>query len=113
MEIQLQKKLQYNISYLRSHCDELHHRISPSIFRIDYHDGSPIFSVRTMYPRELARYCQQHGLIVRPIMSPTVPRGKERVRVCLHAANTHEEIKRLVETMVQWAGSQVCSLAKL
>ena len=35
-------------------------------------------------------------------MSPTVPKGKERVRVCLHAGNTVEEIDGLVETILAW-----------
>jgi 8-amino-7-oxononanoate synthase len=80
---------------------------------VDHHDRSPIFSVRTPWPRELARYCQQRGLIVRPIMSPTVPRGKERVRVCLHAGNTPAQIDRLVQTMAQWVQEQRSRDSKL
>ena len=33
------------------------------------------------------------GYDVRPIMSPTVPVGKERLRFCLHSYNTEEEIE--------------------
>lgn len=39
----------------------------------------------------------------RPITWPTVPKGKDRVRVCLHAGNTRTEVERLVEGMVRWA----------
>lgn len=43
----------------------------------------------------------------RPITWPTVPRGKDRVRVCLHAGNTREEVDRLVEAIMGWAGEIV------
>jgi 8-amino-7-oxononanoate synthase len=35
-------------------------------------------------------------------MAPTVPAGRERVRVCLHAGNTVEEIDGLVDTFKVW-----------
>jgi len=46
-----------------------------------------------------AQNIQKKGFDVRPIMSPTVPAGKERLRICIHAFNTEEEIKRLVGTI--------------
>ncbi|QEC54261.1 8-amino-7-oxononanoate synthase [Anseongella ginsenosidimutans] len=45
--------------------------------------------------REAAGQLQASGLDVRPILSPTVPEGKERIRICLHLYNTEEEIKKL------------------
>jgi 8-amino-7-oxononanoate synthase len=39
----------------------------------------------------------------RPITWPTVPKGKDRVRVCLHAGNTKDDIQRLVNGIVKWA----------
>ncbi|MFA5782254.1 MAG: 8-amino-7-oxononanoate synthase [Bacteroidales bacterium] len=46
-----------------------------------------------------AQNIQKKGFDVRPIMSPTVPAGKERLRICIHAFNTEEEIKGLVESI--------------
>lgn len=40
--------------------------------------------------------------MVRPIVSPTVPAGTERVRVCLHAGNTIDEVDRLVARVQIW-----------
>jgi 8-amino-7-oxononanoate synthase len=34
---------------------------------------------------------------------PTVPEGAERVRICLHAGNTMEEIDGLVSVVGMWA----------
>ena len=39
----------------------------------------------------------------RPITWPTVPKGKDRVRVCLHAGNSWNEIDRLIEAILGWA----------
>ena len=47
--------------------------------------------------REVAERLQAAGLDVRPILSPTVERGRERLRIVLHAFNTAEEVDRLIE----------------
>lgn len=40
------------------------------------------------------------GIVLYPIRSPTVPRGKERVRIILHAHNTPDDVLRLVRILV-------------
>lgn len=49
---------------------------------------------------ERAKSCSlfllSHGFDVRPIMSPTVAKGKERIRICLHSFNTTESIEVLL-----------------
>ena len=40
--------------------------------------------------------------MVRPIVPPTVPEGTQRVRVCLHAGNSFEDVQRLVERIKDW-----------
>lgn len=46
-----------------------------------------------------AKQLQAMGLLVWPILAPTVPAGEERLRICLHAFNTEEEIKQLTEAL--------------
>jgi hypothetical protein len=41
-------------------------------------------------------------LFVSRIRYPTVEKGKERVRVCLHAGNTVEEVRGLVGDIKSW-----------
>ena len=43
--------------------------------------------------------CRTAGLLVKGIRSPTVAAGSERLRICLHAFNTGEEIERLARTL--------------
>lgn len=40
---------------------------------------------------------EKNNMFVKGIKSPTVKEGAERVRICLHAFNTKEEIKQLIE----------------
>lgn len=63
---------------------------------------SPIFAVQLQHPRELAKYLQEQGMMVRAVVAPTVPQGTERVRICLHAGNTVDEVETLVEALQVW-----------
>ncbi len=47
--------------------------------------------------KSLAEKIQAKGFDVRPILSPTVPKGEERLRICLHSFNTEEEINELIQ----------------
>jgi 8-amino-7-oxononanoate synthase len=49
--------------------------------------------------KEIAQTIQQQGFDVRPILAPTVPAGKERIRICLHSFNTTEEISGLINAI--------------
>ena len=42
--------------------------------------------------KRVAANAQEAGFAVKAIVFPTVPKGEERIRVCLHAFNTEEEI---------------------
>lgn len=41
-------------------------------------------------------------MMVRAVVAPTVPHGTERVRICLHAGNTVDEVENLVEALQIW-----------
>jgi 8-amino-7-oxononanoate synthase len=45
--------------------------------------------------RYAANTLQSAGLDIRPILSPTVAAGKERIRICLHSFNTLNELNLL------------------
>lgn len=47
--------------------------------------------------RALAGYLNSKGFIVKPICSPTVPIGQERVRICLHGHNSMDQVDALVK----------------
>jgi 8-amino-7-oxononanoate synthase len=49
--------------------------------------------------KALATHLFDKGFFVRPILSPTVQVGKERIRICIHSFNTLNEIDRLIATI--------------
>lgn len=63
---------------------------------------TPILLLLTPQPRSMATWLQQQGIVARPIVYPTVPPGRERVRVCVHAGNSSAQIERLVAGIKTW-----------
>ncbi|KAK7699089.1 hypothetical protein SLS57_012465 [Botryosphaeria dothidea] len=95
---------------LRTH--SLLHALSPTPLIAlnpipETHSLTPIIPIFTPHPRSLANHCQARGYMVRPIVAPTVPRGAERVRVCLHAGNTFAEVEGLVRAVREWVEGMV------
>ena len=51
--------------------------------------------------KHLAATLQEKSFDVRAILHPTVPSGKERLRICLHSFNTDLEIEKLAQTLIE------------
>ncbi|PRY06810.1 8-amino-7-oxononanoate synthase [Pontibacter ummariensis] len=49
----------------------------------------------------LAAFLQTTGFDVRPVLSPTVPKGKERLRIIAHAFNTFDDIEGLAQAIAK------------
>jgi len=49
--------------------------------------------------KEVTSLLQKKGFDVRPILHPTVSEGKERIRICIHTYNSHDEITQFVDTL--------------
>ncbi|MGB0914791.1 MAG: aminotransferase class I/II-fold pyridoxal phosphate-dependent enzyme [Crocinitomicaceae bacterium] len=104
----------YALNALRVTCDSvasrqkvLHENIS--MFRAQFkHEGlisevnSPIQVLQigdVVKVREIAQSIQENSIAVKPIFSPTVAKGQERLRLCFHASNTKDEIQILIDTL--------------
>ncbi|MDC8002690.1 8-amino-7-oxononanoate synthase [Aureisphaera galaxeae] len=46
-----------------------------------------------------AAFLAENGLDVKPILSPTVPQGQERLRICVHSFNSEADIRKLVQQL--------------
>ena len=55
--------------------------------------------------KQVAAMAHQAGFDVRAIVSPTVPAGTERLRICIHAFNTPAEITALMEVLRKGIGA--------
>lgn len=83
------QQLQENIQYFRKAFSDLD-------FISDLRSPVQVIAVNNAEKAvRLAEKLQQKGLAVKAILSPTVPEGAERLRICIHAFNTPEEIDLL------------------
>lgn len=88
------KKLRENILFFKSETQK------KKVKCID--SNSPVQSIvipGNEAAREVAGLMQEAGFAVKAILSPTVSKGEERIRICLHSYNSHEEIKGLIECL--------------
>ncbi|WP_456457810.1 aminotransferase class I/II-fold pyridoxal phosphate-dependent enzyme [Reichenbachiella sp.] len=53
--------------------------------------------------KSIAESLQKSGFDVRPILSPTVKEGSERLRISIHTHNTEEEIAELINELAKHA----------
>lgn len=90
---ELRKQLSENISFFQKHAQAIKGmRLQPGAIQILVCPGNDAV-------KEKAKRVAGNGLDVRAILSPTVPAGQERLRICLHAFNSKDELARLVESL--------------
>lgn len=87
--------------------ERLSHNINKFKERIDLYNLSNIF-IDSISPiqsavigspdkvKAIARNLREHGFDAKPILSPTVPLGQERIRFCIHSHNTSVEIQEIL-----------------
>lgn len=71
---------------------------------------SPIVPLVTPHPWDLQQYLQERsGVQAHAITCPTVPETEERVRVCIHAHNTKEEVDKMLDGIRNWILSRTAA----
>jgi len=63
----------------------------------------PIVCGSTDRAARLAHYCRERGVFVQAIVSPVVPKGTERLRVCVSAAHTVPDLDHCAEAIIAGA----------
>lgn len=58
-----------------------------------------IFCEGNQGAKAIANTLQENDLDVRPVLYPTVPKGKERLRIILHSFNTEAEVNSLIQLL--------------
>lgn len=95
-----------SFKYLAAHPelqDELEKRIH--LFRNSFADSisetaiQPVLIGSNEKAREASLKLSKQGFDVRPILSPTVQRGSERLRISLHTFNTSDQIDQLTSAL--------------
>ena len=97
--VELQKKLGRRISHFKKRLKEysLQESFIPSISAIQ---SCILSGNRTV--KKISKELGDLDFDVRPILSPTVSKGKERLRFCLHSFNTEEEIDDVLKYIAIW-----------
>ena len=90
------QKLEDNIQYFKNKCVEL--KLSDSFIESNSAIQSCIISGNSIV-KECSALLQKNRYDVRPILSPTVPVGQERLRFCLHSYNTHQDIDKVLNLL--------------
>ncbi len=88
------KTLQENIQLFKTSVTELNSNLLPSDSAIQC-----LVVGSNEKAKQMANEIQNAGFDVRPILSPTVSKGTERLRICLHSFNTFNEINLLAKTI--------------
>ncbi|KAF9371317.1 hypothetical protein CPB97_002047 [Podila verticillata] len=94
--VELVDKVRGLIDYFRAHIQIPDQMLLPSTSPIQgiVMDGNAKVNA-------LSQRLIRAGLNVKAIRFPTVPKGKERVRICLHSHNTLEQVQRLIAIVQQ------------
>jgi len=75
-----------------------------ALFASYFPDNSPGAVQKIVVPgnekaRSLSRALAEKGFDVRALLSPTVSKGTERLRICLHSYNSEEELRKLISCL--------------
>lgn len=88
-----QKLLRQNIEYFKSRILEV--GMTDRVKASD--SGIQVAFLGSANVKDIAVALIRAGFALKAIFSPTVPMGAERIRICLHAHNTKEDIDKLVD----------------
>ena len=100
-ELKERKVLQERIAFFREKMP-----LFPSTEQVYFMDSQSsiqgLIVKDTQRLRNLSSLLQTQGLGIKPIYAPTVPKGEERLRICLHSFNSQAEIEQLFSLITQW-----------
>lgn len=87
-------KLQYNIQHFKTEIK----RLQLDFIESDSTIQCCILSGNATVKR-ISKALYNNGFDVKPILSPTVPKGQERLRFCLHSYNSESEITEVLQLL--------------
>ena len=94
------QQLRKRISYFKTQIKELG---LESIFPESHSAVQSAIVPGVNHVKEIAHQLQTNGYNVKPILSPTVAEGSERLRFCLHSYNSEQEIASVLNRLATFA----------
>jgi 8-amino-7-oxononanoate synthase len=92
---QAQSQLKSNIDFFLQHASFSNRTESQSAIQTVIFPGNEKV-------KAVSNALQKKGFDVRPILSPTVPKNSERLRICLHSFDGKEEIENLTQELKKY-----------
>lgn len=86
-------RLHKNISHFKAQM--IHFHLEDFFIKSDSPIQSAIFESPAKV-KEISARLEEKGFDAKPILSPTVPKGQERIRFCLHSYNTPDQIQEIL-----------------
>ena len=99
-EIRHREKLKENIAFFKTEIKRL--QLQSSFIQSDSAIHCCVLPGNEK-AKHVASVLRDHGYDVKPILSPTVPKGKERLRFCIHSYNSKAEISEVLTLLVTFA----------
>jgi 8-amino-7-oxononanoate synthase len=93
------KKLYRNIQYFKSELGR--HKIQQKFVESNSSIQCCIISGNEKV-KNAATLIREKGFDVKPILSPTVSQGQERLRFCIHSYNSKKEIEEVLENLINF-----------
>ena len=93
------QKFNYSVKQLKSNIEYFKEKISIQSLTSNIIGKGPVFALLVEGSencRSKAKYIQEKGFDIKPIVYPTVTKGKERLRIIVHSFNTIKEIDSLI-----------------
>ncbi|UCE93020.1 MAG: pyridoxal phosphate-dependent aminotransferase family protein, partial [Flavobacteriaceae bacterium] len=87
------ERLHRNISHFKAQM--IHFHLEDFFIKSDSPIQSAIFESPSKV-KEISARLEEKGFDAKPILSPTVPKGQERIRFCLHSYNTPDQIQEIL-----------------
>lgn len=99
----LRQQLDDNIAYFQNNMEQVQTDLNAHDIKLieSYTAIQGVIVPGNAKVRSKACILQNKGINIRPILSPTVKEGTERLRICLHAYNTFGEIDLLIENLAK------------
>jgi 8-amino-7-oxononanoate synthase len=97
-DLKAKQQLQHRIDYFRHQVQQ--HGLSAHFLESTTAIQSYIIE-DNVKAKALAKALNEKGIGIKAILHPTVPKGKERLRICLHSYNTENDIDFLLKILTQ------------
>ena len=93
----------WRVESIQTNYKRFANKLSEAGFNLLYTETAivPVVCGSTPSAAALAKYCQDNGIFVQAVVAPVVPDGLARLRTCISAAHTMEDIDYCADVIIE------------